>query len=301
MNIDNIEFVITGKLIKVASIKDELWIEKHFTQKEIDALLQEIKHRKLKAAIFTFCQDLPDTQPKFNYPMEWDNFAAIEISTYDNWWMKKLPQVTRKSVRRGYKRGVEVRVSEFDDKLVEGIVNIYNETPVRQGRKFPHYGADFDYVKKGNASYLNSSDFICAYHQETLIGFIKLVYIGSVAQIMQIISMNKHQDKRTTNILIAKAVEICVEKKMRYFIYGKYIYGNKGESPITIFKERNGFEMIQYPRYYIPLSAVGKLAVKFKLYQGLDSFIPKKLLIFLLNLRARWYQKQYQPEQDDAE
>lgn len=292
IKIDNVEIEVRGRLIKNANVRDEIWLEDN-PIRDLKKLLTDLKGSEQKVDIFTFCQKLPDTVPKYNYYMEWDNVAAIPITTYDEWWAKKLPQVTRKSVRRGYKRGVIVKLEEFNDELVKGIINIYNESPIRQGRKFPHYGKDFNTVKKDNSSYLNNSDFICAYYNDLLIGFIKLVYVGCVAQIMQIISMNQHQDKRTTNILIAKAVEICVEKKMDYFVYGKYVYGNKTESPITIFKERNGFEMIKFPRYYIPLSLLGKIGLKLKIHHDIQQFMPEKLVYFLLDLRAKWYAKKY--------
>lgn len=297
--LDNIEIDLTDKLIKIANVRDDIWFETNPIM-DIDRFLTTLKKSKLKADIFTFCQKLPDTTPKYNYYMEWDNVAAIRITNYDDWWTKKLPQVTRKNVRRGYKRGVTSNVTEFNDQLVKGIMSIYNETPIRQGRKFPHYGKDFDTVKKDNASYLSRSDFICSYYNDMLIGFIKLVYVGKVAQIMQIISLNKHQDKRTTNILIAKAVEVCVEKKMDYFVYGRYIYGNKTKGSIIDFKERNGFEMIKLPRYYIPLSVLGRIALKLGIHNGIQYLIPENLMYFYINQRSKWYAKKY-PEPKNEE
>lgn len=291
------DFLIEGRFVKRASIKDDIWLDIRIEDPEI--FVNQLKQTNRRADIFTFFQTLPDTMPKHDYYMEWDNVAAIPITSYDDWWTKRLPQATRKNVRRGYKRGITVRISEFDDELVYGMLNIYNESPMRQGRKFPHYGVDFDSVKKGNASYLNSSDFICAYYDDVLIGFIKLVYVGKVAQIMQILSMNKHQDKRTTNLLIAKAVEICVERKMDYFIYGSYVYGNKTKSPIIDFKARNGFEMIKLPRYYIPLSLLGKISLKLKIHNGIQQYIPEKLLYYLIDLRAKWYAKKFPEPKDD--
>jgi len=299
MKVDQIELDVTGKFVKIVNVKDDMWLAKTPVE-DIDEFIRKLKRAKQKLDIFTFCQKIPDTSPKYDYYMEWDNFAVIKITNYDEWWKNKLPQVTRKSVRRGYKKGVTVKVTEFNDELVKGIVNIHNERPIRQGRKFTHYGKDFDTVKKDHASYLSNSDFICAYYENELIGFIKLVYVGHIAQIMQIISMIKHQDKRTTNILIAKAVEICVEKKMDYFVYGKYVYGNKKESPIMVFKERNGFEMIKFPRYYIPLSLLGGIGIKLKIHNGMKHFIPERLLYFILNLRSKWYEKKY-PEQNSEE
>ena len=100
----------------------------------------------------------------------------------------------------------------FDDQLVRGISDIYNETPIRQGRKFWHYGKSFEQVKAENATYPDRSEFIGAFFNGELIGFIKFVMVNNVARIMQIVSLEAHTDKRPTNALLAKAVEIAARK-----------------------------------------------------------------------------------------
>ena len=47
-----------------------------------------------------------------------------------------------KNARRASKRDVAVEAAELNTTFVEGIKSIYDETPVRQGRKFWHYGKD---------------------------------------------------------------------------------------------------------------------------------------------------------------
>jgi hypothetical protein len=184
---------------------------------------------------------------------------------------------------------------------VKGIVNIYNETRIRQGRLFWHYGKDFDTVKRENSTYLSNCDFIGAYLNDELIGFVKLVYVGAEARIMQIISMAKHQDKRPPNALIAKAMEICVNKQMKYFIYGKYIYGKRTNSPIIEFKNRNGFKMIEIPRYYVPLTVKGKTALQLRLHHGILALIPEKISSYLIDLRAKRYEKNLGQRDQDAD
>ena len=67
-------------------------------------------------------------------------------------------------------------VKDFNDDLIRGIVEVNNDSPVRQGRRFPHYGKTFDQVKKDHSSFLDRSDFICAYLGNEFIGFLKIVY-----------------------------------------------------------------------------------------------------------------------------
>ena len=42
---------------------------------------------------------------------------------------------------------LDIRVETFDDEFITGMTRIFNETPVRQGRRFWHYGKDFDTVR----------------------------------------------------------------------------------------------------------------------------------------------------------
>ena len=51
--------------------------------------------------------------------------------------------------------------------------------------------------------------FLGAYYENELVGFIRLIYVGKEASIIQVLSKMKHYDKRPTNALISKAVEIC--------------------------------------------------------------------------------------------
>src|SRR5262249_4968197 len=166
-------------------------------------------------------QKPPAVTPRFNHPFELDNMAAIRVSPFQNWW-ENLPQESRKNVRRAAKRGVIVRVAPFDDEFARGIHKICNEAPVRQGRRFWHYGKDFETVRREHATYLERSEFIGAYWKDELIGFIKMVYVDNNATLFHILAMNKHYDKRPMNALVAKAVEVCDQKKLCYLIYGQF-------------------------------------------------------------------------------
>lgn len=178
---------------------------------------------------------------------------------------------------------------DFTDELVRGIQEIYNETPVRQGRHFWHYGKHFETVKRENATYPDRSTFITAHLGEELIGFLRMIYVDRVASFLQILSKESHQDKRPTNALIAKAVEICEQKRMSHLVYGKFTYGNKEIDPLSEFKRRNGFEQINFPRYYISMTAKGELFIRLRLYRGLGGLLPNFALRTALACRAWWY------------
>jgi hypothetical protein len=180
---------------------------------------------------------------------------------------------------------------EFSDDLVRGIKALYDETPFRQGRRFWHYGKDFETVKRENSSYLERSQFIGAYLNDELIGFIKMVIVGSTARIMQILSRNEHFDKFPANALLAAAMEACAKRHIDHFIYGQYIYGNKSNSSITEFKRRNGFKQVLLPRFYIPITATGRAALALGLHRGISAMLPEKAITFLLDTRSFVYER----------
>jgi hypothetical protein len=280
--------VVTGKKIRIAQVKDEAVVEGAIIE-DPSSFIAKLKESELRADVFTFEQRPPDTTPRYDYHWEWDNWAAIPTMSFKDWW-ENLPQVSRKNVRRSARRGVVVRVISFDNNLVRGVHRIYNSIQVRDGRLFWHYGEDIDTVRRGLATYLDRSEFIGSYWGEELIGFLKMVYVDHMATIFHIISMDEHYDKRPQNALIAKAAEVCEQKGVSQLIYGKFIYGNKRRSSLVEFKRRNGFQQVNFPRYYIPLTVRGDLFIRLRLYRGFTGLVPEPVLHVLLNCRA-WYYK----------
>ena len=286
--IDGRTVIVTGKWLKTAAIRDEIAAEGELV-KDPGSFIGMLKKSELKADIFTFFQRPPDVSPKFNFHFEWNNYAAIPITTFDKWW-ESVPQETRKNVRRAVKRGVVVKTAPYDDALVRGIHKLCNESPLRQGKPFWHFGKDFETVKRDHAAYLERSDFIAAYLKDELIGFIKMVHVDRVAFILHILAANAHYDKRPINALIARAVEICALKGVGYFVYDQYIYGNKTHSSLVELKRRNGFEPVNFPRYYVPLSWKGKIAVALRLYRGAVGLLPAPALKIALASRDWLYE-----------
>lgn len=290
IDVNGTTLLVSGRFVRLARIYDEDWLERNATG-DPEKVVRNIANSGTGIDIFTFAQALPETSPRYNYYMEWDNVAAVHIASFDDWWTKKLPQGTRQNVRRAERRGVVVRVCDLDDEFVRGIVKIYNETPIRQGRRFWHYGKAFDTVRKENSTFLDRCAFLGAYYNDELIGFLKVVFIDRTAKIMQILSMVRHQDKRPTNALIAKTMELCSSNNMEYFIYGKYVYGKRTRNSVIQFKERNGFEKFEIPRYYVPFSLKGKLFLKLGLHHGVIAMLPENVIESLASIRAKWYEK----------
>src|SRR5688572_7985022 len=127
-----------------------------------ETFLTSLRQAPASIDLFTFAQKVPDTTPAHSFYTEWENIAAVRTDKFKDWW-DSLPQETRKNVRRAERRGVVVRSVEFNDDLVRGLKEIYDETPIRQGRKFWHYGKDVAVIKAENASYLDRSELLGAF------------------------------------------------------------------------------------------------------------------------------------------
>jgi len=280
--------VITGGTwLKTASVQDEDLLEGETIANPTSFVLR-LTETAPTADIFTFIQKLPDATPKYPYHVEWDNVAVIPITTFSDWWEKRADPGVRRAVRKAAKAEVTVKLVEFDDAFVKGIVSINNESPFRQGKPFWHFQKSFDAVKQENSTYADRNAFLGAYWQDELIGFIRMTYVDGIANIIQLLTMMKHYDKKPANALVAKAVEICEQRGMSHLMYCNYIY-NDPRSSLTEFKRRNGFEKVLLPRYYIPLTLKGRVALRLGLHRGLVQSIPKPLLMQLLKLRSLWY------------
>jgi len=174
--VDGKPITISGSLLRVAGVSPA---EEHFydvwaPEEIIDAL----KERKIRADLFTFWQRIPETAPKFSYHFEWDNVAAIPLKTYEGWLKSQVHQNTRNKIKKAAKNGIEVRVVPFDDTLVNGMIEIFNESRIRQGRQFSHYGKSFQEVKEEWSSDSERCEFVGAYFGTELVGFIKLLNAG---------------------------------------------------------------------------------------------------------------------------
>jgi hypothetical protein len=260
-----------------------------------EAILDGLKKTRARIDLFTFTQRLPNTKPLFPYPMEWDNFAAIPISTFEDWWTKQLGFKARNKAKQAEKKGVVLREVSFSDELVRGISEIYNECPIRQGRRFPHFGKDVETIHREEATYLDSSIFIGAYLGDRLIGFIKILIdeTGTQAGLLNIVSLISERDKAPTNALVASAVKACAARGIAYLTYSNFSYGKKQTDSLSDFKERNAFQRIEIPRYYVPLTMLGQAALRLGLHHRLSERIPEPLAVRFREFRDAWYKRRF--------
>lgn len=283
-SIDDHSFAISGHWPRIARVRDEPFA----CITDPERVLQRMKRQPIAADIFSFSQELADTTPKYPYHFEWDSHAVVPVTTYEQWWKKQINDKSRNMVRKAQKNGVELRLVEFDDALVKGIVDIYNETPVRQGKAFWHYGKDFHTIKRDHETFLERSEFIGAYLYGELIGFAKLVYGRNVASLMQIISKVGDRDKAPSNALIAKSVERCADRGIGYLHYGVWSKGGLGA-----FKTSHAFVRHEVPRYFVPLTLKGNLLLKANLHRSWTQLLPAVWIERLAPMRQKWNALKY--------
>jgi len=106
--------------------------------------------------------------------------------------------------------------------------------------------------------------------------------------------MLRARDKAPTNALVAHAVRACANRQIPHLVYSKFAYGKKTESSLSDFKERNGFQRVDVPRYYVPMTRWGNLALAMGLHHRLVDRLPEPVVAKLRALRSAWYQRKFQ-------
>jgi hypothetical protein len=289
---------VKGSLIRVAGLDADTY---EFLE-DPEATLDALRKCEIRADLFTFMQRLPETSPKYRYPMEWDNLAVLPISTFDHWWTEQIGFKARNKAKQAERKGVKLCEVPFDDALVRGIWQIYNECPVRQGRPFPHYGKDIETVRMEVGTFMDRSFFIGAFFENKLIGFVKLICDETHTQagLVHILSMIGQRDKAPTNALVAEAVRSCAARRLPYLVYSRFDDGNKQRDPLIDFKVRNGFEKVNLPRYYVPLTRLGRIAINLGVHRNLRSFLPEPVLLRLRKVRNAWYKRKLDSVKEES-
>lgn len=283
---------IKGRLVRIASLDGD----KYNFPDDPETMLAELRRCGKRVDIFTFMQKLPETAPKYSYPLEMDNLAVVPVTTFDHWWNHQIRSYPRNRARQAEKRGVVFREVPYGDELIRGICGIYNETPVRQGKPFPYYGMTPDQAREYAGTYLDRSVYIGAFVGETMIGFVKLVMDEGRNQacLVHILSMVQHKDKAPTNALIAQSVRCCAERKIPHLVYEHFTYGRKEGDSLSHFKEVNGFQRVDLPRYYVPLTPLGRFALRHGLHRRFVDHIPETWLSKLRDWRRMWYGRRFE-------
>ena len=286
---------MTGRWLKRANLLDETYLQGTIVP-DPEYLIARLKVWEERPDLLEFPLKVNTADPHYDYHTEWDDFAVMPITTYEHWLKSTIKKDVKENLRRAVREGVIARVVAYDDNFVQGIKNLCDETPIRQGKRFWHHGKSFEAIKEVHGSFRDRAEFIGAYLDGELIGFLKMVYVDTYAKTVHVISKEKFHQKRPTNALIAKAVEVCAEKQLSHFIYGEYNFPGKRNTSLTEFKCRHGFQECKYPRYFVPLTLRGKVALQLGLHRGLHRRVPVSINQLYLRLRAMYYRLRVQKD-----
>lgn len=243
--------------------------------------------------LFTFLQKPGVEGPRHPYPFELDNLAILPISTFDYWWERQVGSKVRNQVRRSEKKAVVVQEESLTDELVQAICDIYAETPIRQGKRFRHYGMTPDVARSYAGTFPLRSIFLVARVEGAIVGFAKLATnrVGDYAGYLHLISYLRHRDKSVNNALIAASVRSCVARGIRQLGFDNLVYGKKADDSLAEFKINNGFQCVPVPRYYVRRNLRGAVAFRLGLHHHLRERIPESIASRIREIRSRWYAK----------
>jgi len=276
--VGNKEIVISGKIPRIARLRHE-WFE--FVDDPTD-LIDAFKRERPGADVFTFVRDIYSKRPALPFKEEVDSVAVLTPGGFEKWW-KELDFKVRNKIRKAEKTGVEIRNVSLDDEFAAGVEKIYNESPIRQGKKFWHYGKDAATIKKDLSSFPECTSFVGAYLQSELIGFMKLYEGPNVLRTVHIIAKLSHRDKPVQDALIAQGVKMCEQRNIERLQYGSWSTGGLGT-----FKIKHGFAQVDVARYFVPLNVQGGLLLSLNLHRRLQDQLPEDWKEKLKALRARW-------------
>ena len=277
MLINKTEISVSGRMVRIARVRHE-WFE--FLDNP-PAFIEELRRADV-ADVATFLQEAHVERPTWSYLQQTTHASVLSFKNFDDWW-KGLKDKARNQARKAQKTGVELRPARLDDDFLRGVKAIYDESPLRQGRKFTHYGKDLAEIREDLSSFPECTTFTGAYHDGRLIGFVKLFEGNRIMRIVHIIATFADRDKCPMDALMVRAVEMAGQKGIFHLHYGDWAHGGLGA-----FRLKYGFERHDCPRYFVPLNGRGALSLKLGLHRRFRDRIPQIWKTRAAGLRGKW-------------
>jgi len=230
--------------------------------------------------LFTFVQrSFLRFEQKYSFLSENESISLLKVNSFDDWWKSQIRKDERNRVRNAERKGIVTKLAKIDENFIRSSQRIYNETPIRQGRRYTGYGLSLADVRE-KFSNLSRSEVLGAYYEGELVGLLWMIYGDEVARIRSFVSLIRHRDKSPNNALIAEGVKRCSERGFRFIVYEKMGYLPSLDS----FKMHNGFRECVVPRYYVPLSTKGLLALNLRIHKGAQYSLSPRMSRALLPL-----------------
>src|SRR5262245_48340634 len=114
MLVDNLEVVTTGRVLAVASLRNE-WYD---LVEHPEDFIPKLREAGCDADVFTFLQPIPYREPQYSYARDVESIAVLPVTTFDHWWKTQISDKTRNMIRKAGKKALTIRVTQFDDKFL---------------------------------------------------------------------------------------------------------------------------------------------------------------------------------------
>jgi hypothetical protein len=203
---------------------------------------------------------------------EMETIGLLRTSPHESWF-RSLGKTTRGDIRRSERRGILVKDVQVDDRFLRDAQLIYNETPVRQGRRYTRYGVSIEDLRKDFLDF-ESQEFLGAYDDTQLIGLFWMMPGDRVAQIRALIHLISKRNKLPTSALIDAAVRKCSERGIQFLVYPT-TYGL--QPGLDSFRLRMKFFPFAVPRHYVPLTRRGSIAIRLHVHKPIQYVIPRNI------------------------
>ena len=90
------EILISGRLLRIAQLEGDSY---EFIE-DPEPMLNGLRKCGVQIDLFTFIQKLSETLPKYKFPIEWDNFAAVPVFTFEDWCNHQIRPEARNRARQ---------------------------------------------------------------------------------------------------------------------------------------------------------------------------------------------------------
>jgi len=204
----------------------------------------------------------PDLQGNFFTKETVESIALLKLSTYDDWWNQSERHKVRNTVRKAGKAGVQVRQLDLRqlNGIIDGLYEIYHDTPIRQGRRYIGYLVTKPQLRTRFRN-LQNSIVIGAFLDEKIVGFVHVILGDRGASVRSLVSIERYMGVGVNNAILASAIETLCERGFQYFTYARMGY----QRNLDMFKLSNGFRRFPLTTHFLALSSRGMLATHFYL------------------------------------
>jgi hypothetical protein len=175
-------------------------------------------------------------------------------SSYDRWY-ESLDKRVRHAIRTSRTSVEQCTIDEG----TKAIASIYTDIEERQGQPFPFHNIDAAELERIMVR-RKESVFFHGLADGRLVGAARIIPSISegFAILASLISRGSDFDKKPNDRLLAGLVEWAIQKQI-----GLLVYDYLADDSLGFFKRRHGFCPLSVPRFGVPLTARGSLALRF--------------------------------------